>query len=223
MKIRLPNSSQRTVLVGRTGTGKTVAGLWHLSNYDFLPGRPWVAIDFKIDEHINSIERANHVDLDYRFHKKDAGLFVVHPNYSEKGNTELDKFLLRIWERENIGVFCDEGFMLGSSDAVTMCLTQGRSKRIPMILCTQRPVWISRFAFSEADFIQCFDLNDKNDKRRIEEFVPLDFDEEKPLAEHQSFYYDVAKKHLVRFNPVPGMDATRQLLEEKLPRRRFRL
>ena len=223
MKVRLPNSSQRTVLVGRTGTGKTVAGLWHLSNYDFPVGRPWVAIDFKIDEHINSIERASHVDLSYRFHKKDAGLFVVHPNYSEKGNADLEKFLLHIWERENVGVLCDEAYMLGSSDAVTLCLTQGRSKRVPMILCTQRPVWISRFAFSEADFIQCFDLNDRNDKRRIEEFVPIDFDEEVPLADHQSFYYDVSKKHLVRFNPVPDMDATRKVLEEKLPRRRFRL
>src|SRR5258708_4807089 len=162
-QVTLPNNRERTVCVGRTGTGKTVAGLWHLSNYDL--NRPWMIFNFKGDEHIESIERARYVDVGFVPSKKDRRIFIVTPSPydlqgSAKERSKVDQHLLALWERQNVGIFIDEAFVVGNSPALVLCLTQGRSKRIPMILCTQRPVWVTRFAFSEASYIQVFDLND---------------------------------------------------------------
>lgn len=225
--VRLPNNKQRTVLVGRTGTGKTVAGLWHLSNYD-LANEPWIIFNFKGDEHIESIKEAQDIGFDYLPKKDDAGIFVITPSpYDLEGTMKersaVDKYLLKLWERENIGLFVDEAFVMGNSPALVLCLTQGRSKRIPVILCTQRPVWITRFAFSEASFIQVFDLNDDRDIQTVESFVPVDWDEERPLAPHQSYYYEIDNNFLIRMNPVPDMPALRKVFAEKLHKKRIRI
>ena len=46
---RLPGGADRTVVIGPTGSGKTVAGAWLLSRQRF-DRRPWVALDFKNEE-----------------------------------------------------------------------------------------------------------------------------------------------------------------------------
>ncbi len=225
---RLPDNTNRTVVIGRTGTGKTVCGLWHLSNYD-LSSMPWIVCNLKGDEHIESIDRATFLDdLSYIPEKKDRGIFVVSPTpYDLEGTvkerSKFDQFLLKLWARGNVGIFIDEAYPIGNSKALVLCLTQGRSLRIPMIICTQRPVWITRFAFSEASFIQVFDLNIQDDIDTVESFVPIDWDEEKSLDPHQSFYYEVATNALFRFNPCPDMDEVRAILDEKLPRRTVRI
>lgn len=222
--IGLPGDSNRIVLIGQTGTGKTVAGLWHLSNQDLE--KPWVILNFKNDEHIEAIPYIQWVGWDFVPGKKDKGLFVINvlpsdvkrPKPGARSNLEV--YLWRIWARENCGVFTDECFMVGpNNDAFDACLTQGRSKRIPMINCTQRPSWISRYCFSEASYIQCFDLIDDRDIITVEGFLPIVWDEEKPLAPHQSFYFDIARRKLVRFNPCPDMKAINQVFEMKLSRK----
>ena len=225
---RGPDATNRIVVIGRTGTGKTVCGLWHLSNYD-LSAMPWIVCNLKGDEHIESLGRATFVDgLEYVPSVKDRGLFVVSPTpYDLEGTAKdksaFDRFLLKLWARGNVGIFIDEAYPIGNSKALVLCLTQGRSLRIPMIICTQRPVWITRFAFSEASFIQVFDLNIQDDIDTVESFVPLEWDKEKSLAPHQSFYYEVSTAKLYRFNPCPDMDAVRATFEEKLPRRTVRI
>lgn len=224
---RLPTKTDRIVEIGRTGTGKTVCGLWHLSNFD-LDSMPWIIFNFKRDEHIESIDKALPVDFSFFPGKKEAGLFVINPTpYDLAGNSKersaFDKYLLKLWERERVGIFIDEMYMVGDSDPLILCLTQGRSKRIPMILCTQRPVMVTRFAFSEASFIQTFDLNDSRDINTVEEFVPIDWDEEKPLEKHESFYYEVARNKVFRMLPVPNMNRIREILDDKLPLRRVRI
>jgi hypothetical protein len=218
--IKLPGKNNRIVLVGRTGTGKTVAGLWHLSNQNLE--RPWVILNFKNDEHIDSIENTQDVGFDWKPGKKDRGLYIVRPLPSDmKGDpSPLETFLWKIWNAEKCGVFCDETFMVGNTnDAFNSCLTQGRSKQIPMIMCTQRPVWISRFCFSEASYIQVFDLNDSRDIDTVEGFVPIVWEQEKPLGPHQSWYYEIDRNYLVRLNPVPDMDAIRAVFQKKLHRK----
>jgi hypothetical protein len=219
-QIKLPGKNDRIVMIGRTGTGKTVAGLWHLSNQDL--NRPWVILNFKNDEHIDSIPNTTDIDYDFIPGKNDRGLFILRPLPSHMKRprpgvlSPLESYFEKIWSREEIGVFVDESFMLGDNDMVDACLTQGRSKEIPMILCTQRPAWVTRFAFTEASFIQCFDLTDSDDIRRVESFVPLDWDDEPALKKHQSYYYHVDTKYLVRLNPVPPMKDTLKVFDEKL-------
>lgn len=222
----LPNNTNRTVVVGRTGTGKTVCGLWHLSNYNL--DKPWVIFNLKGDEHIEAIEKASFVDIGYVPSKKDRGLFVVTPDPwdlegSAKEKSRVDQLLIKLWQRGDVGIFVDEMVPLGNSKAITLCCTQGRAKHIPMIMCSQRPVGINRYAFSEATYVQVFDLNIQDDIDTVESYVPLDWDDEKELGPHQSWYYEVETNNIFRFNPVPNMEAIHAVFNQKLHRKLVRI
>lgn len=207
---RLPGPKDRLSIIGTTGSGKTVAALWHLSRTN-LETMPWVTVDFKGDENIGAIEGAEHVELDHRLTSKSKGLYVVHPLPQDK--EALEQLMWRLWERGNVGLYLDEAYM-ADNEAFQAILTQGRSKRIPVIALTQRPVWCSRFLFSEASFIQVFRLNDKRDKKTVESFVPVDLDA--PMEEFSSQYFDVGKNRTWQFQPVPGIPKILEAIDAKL-------
>lgn len=216
--VRLPTNRQRLALVGRTGSGKTLAALWHLSKRN-LEKRPWVVYDYKADEHINGIARAKHITTDFVPKPKDTGVFIVHP-LPKRDDAAVERQMWRLWERGGIGVYVDEGYMI-DNDAFNAILTQGRSREIPAIVLSQRPVWMPRFVFSEADFYQVFDLNDRRDQQTVEAFAPVNF--EKPLPPYHSFYFDVGKKQLVKFKPVPPEDVILGDIDIKLKPKRVML
>jgi hypothetical protein len=227
MPIGRPNLSERVTCIGRTGTGKTVGGLWHLANYP-LDKFPFVLIDFKNEEHFDSLPNVQEVGFDFVPGRKDDGLFRLRCTPYDvmgtiKEKSRLDGFLVHIWEHEDCGLFVDEAYIIGNSTALNLCYTQGRSKQIPMITCTQRPSNCSRYAFSEASFIQCFDLNDQRDIDTVEEFMPIDWDDEPPLLKHQSYYYEIAENDMVRLNPVPPVKDLREIFDAKLRGKRVRL
>jgi len=214
--VRLPNNRQRITIVGRTGSGKTVAAVWHLSLRD-IDKRPWVIIDYKCDELINSIEKAQHVDVGFVPGKKDTGIFIAHP-VPEQDDDKVNEWLWKLWARENVGVYADEGYMVAGCPAYNTLLTQGRSKNIPMITLSQRPVWISRFCFSEADFFQVFDLIDRRDQKTVESFIPVSL--EHSLPDFHSYYFDVGKKKLTVFKPVPSGESILKTIDSKLTKSR---
>lgn len=202
--IRLPGPTDRLAIVGRTGSGKTQAALWHLSHADF-DTRPWIIVDYKNDDLINSIDRAELIDYDTDLDK--PGIFILKVLPGEKD--EISDWFRRVWEQEDIGVYVDEGYMIDPRDKwFDACLTQGRSKHIPMIVLSQRPVWLSRFVFSEASFFQVFDLTHAKDMDKVREYIRDDdrLQLEKPLAPFHSYYYDVGKRRLETFGPVPEAD-----------------
>jgi hypothetical protein len=207
---RLPDDKQRLAIVGRTGTGKTVAALWHLSKRNLE--RPWVIYDFKGDEHIAKIENARSVGLDWVPRRTDRGIFVVRPSPAD--TEAVDEQMWNLWERERCGVFVDEGY-LANNEALQAILTQGRSKRIPAIICTQRPAWVSRFVFSESDYYQVFALNDVRDRKTIAAFAPIDPDG-KRLPDFYSYYYDVGRDKLHTFKPVPKVEEIIAAIDAKL-------
>lgn len=217
---RLPQSDDRIAILGKTGSGKTVAGLWHLSKQD-IDNRPWVVIDFKGDKNIQNIDRAQDIEYSADLNKLKPGIYILRSMPDDK--VELNDWFLRVWERENMGVMVDEGFMLESrgdlAKGFNMCLIQGRSKHITMIILSQRPVWMSRYVLSEASFIQMFSLNDSDDTKGVKRFVS-DRDDlsvlNKPQRYH-SYYYDVAEDDLIVLSPVPPADDILDAIDEKLP------
>lgn len=211
MSFRLPNSKQRIALLGCTGSGKTLGGLFHLSNANF-DTMPWTIIDFKKDEHIEAIPRAQYVSI------SDApsrpGIYVLQPAPKEN----ISDYLTRVWRKGRHGVFVDEGFVMShvpeNEEMFETLMTQGRSLRIPMILLSQRPAWVSRFMFSEADFIQAWRLNDKRDIKTVESFLPSGA--YKRLPDFHSLYYDVGKNKLTYLAPVPDEETTLAKIEQRL-------
>jgi hypothetical protein len=195
-KIRLPGPRDRITIIGPTGSGKTHAALWHLSNASF-DRRPFVVIDPKREELVSQIDGAEYIDVgevpNY------PGIYVVNPIPSDA--PMLDKMLMDIWNHENIGIWIDEGLMFGTGDGIDACFTQGRSKQIPMIMLMQRPIWVSRFAVSEATFIQYFGLEDKRDQQTVRGFTKIPVADE--LPRFYSYYYDVPRKKNYLFKPMP--------------------
>lgn len=213
-RIRLPGPTHRVAIVGRTGSGKTVAAVWHLSNADF-DERPWILLDYKNDELINGIERAEVVSYDELPDLPGVYILKVMPGDEE----HIEEWFRKVWERENLGILIDEGYMIDPrSQWFNACLTQGRSKRIEMIILSQRPVWLSRFVFSEADFFQIFDLTHVKDMDKVREYIRDDerLQLEQPLAPYHSYYYDVGRRQLETFGPVPNADELLLKIDERL-------
>lgn len=211
---RLPSSSDRIVIVGRTGSGKSQAALWHLSMQSF-DAMPWVILDYKDDEMINSIEKATLISYSDVPTKPGIYILKIMPGEDE----ELDAWLWKVWAKGGIGILVDEGTMIKrESKAFNACLTQGRSKRIPMIVLTQRPVNLSGYVFSESGFWQVFDLTKKADRKTVEEntIIPWDY----KLEDYHSYYYDVGKKKLVEFGPVPKADTILSNIDKRHPQKR---
>lgn len=202
MAYRLPNDTQHIALIGRNGSGKTQAALWHLSRrrFDLMPV---TIVDFKRDEHIAGIEA---YEIPVGEAPTEPGIFVVRPDTSPESMALLAQTLDKIYHLENQGIWFDEAFMLGShKDVETVferLLMQGRSKRIPMIILVQRPVWVSRFVFSESSFFQLFHLQDKRDVATVAAVVP-----ERAfirLPDFHSAYYDVGRDQVDFLAPVPS-------------------
>lgn len=201
--MNLPSDEHRVTIVGRTGSGKTQAAVWQLSLRSF-DAMPWIIYDFKRDKLINQIAGAKELALDQM--PDEPGIYIVHPLPDQ--TLEVQQQLWKIWAKENVGVYVDEGYMMSTASATNPAfralLTQGRSKNIPIIILSQRPVWLDRFVFSESDFYQVFHLNDERDKKTIASFVPADL--YKKLPKFHSYYYDVGEDKLTVVKPVPSSD-----------------
>jgi len=220
MDIRLPNASDRTSVIGRTGSGKTQFGMWLLSTQSF-DTMPWVIIDYKGDELIGKI--AGIKPITYKSVPEKPGLYLLKVLPDEE--SELSDFFRKVWERGGIGIYIDEGYMIGQRDKwFNSCLTQGRSKRIPMIILSQRPLWLSRFVFSESSYFFVFDLTDNDDIKRVRSFVRTRSGEDigDQMPPYHSRYYDVSRRYMAKLGPVPSGEKILALIERKIPKEKTR-
>lgn len=216
-KIRLPGPSDRITLIGHTGSGKSQAALWHLSNANF-DVQPWIIVDPKEEEKINSIEGAEYID--FGTIPKHPGIYIL-PTTRYDINS-LDEYLARCLERKKIGVYIDEASECGFGPGFETFLTRGRSRKCPAIVLCQRPVNVSRYSFSEAQFFQCFPLTDNRDYKTLRGFAKVPDMEDYPLPEFSSYYYDVRWKRTYRFDPVPQIDVILERIESRLDTRQQR-
>lgn len=210
---RFPGGDARTTIIGRTGSGKSTCGLWMLSRQRF-DRRPWIAIDFKREEIFDKIgfPPIRQMSLGDAIPKK-PGLYLVSPVPGQ--DDWLEHFLWRVWQRENVGLYVDEAALMPEGDAFPAILQQGRSKRIPVIACSQRPVGVARGLFSEASFICVYTVVDKRDYKIIEGFAPVDL--ARDLPQHHWYWYDVARHTQLAMSPVPPPPEIADTLNARLP------
>jgi hypothetical protein len=212
---RLPGADNKTIVIGANGSGKTIFGAWLLSKQRF-DKRPWVILDFKNEELWDQVgyPPIKRLRLGEMPAKKQLGLFImtVLPGQEDL----LEEWLWKVFRREDIGLFCDEVTLIQNSKAFLAILRMGRSKRIPLIACTQRPVKVERELFTESQFKVIFRLDDARDYKTVEEFTG-DADLSKPLPEHWCYWYDSPKRSLHVLKPCPPPDTVAKSLRRAAP------
>lgn len=192
-------------------------GAWLMSHQRF-DKRPWIILDYK-KEILWDDMGLDHVIQDLPLgklpRKKDRGLYLVSIRPGQED--EVEEWLWKIWERGDIGLFADEATLLPHKEAFKALLRQGRSKRIPMIMCTQRPVDIEREVFTEASFISLFRLQDERDYKTVEFFTGMKRLRDNQLPAHWSRWYMADKNQYLTLKPCPPPQRIVDRLRDNVP------
>jgi hypothetical protein len=219
----LPDDSQHITLIGKNGSGKTRAAVWHLAQKD-LANSQWIVINHKREELINRVPGAVFLQMNEFPKVGEPGIYIYQPR-AEIDDDIVTAILWQVYDRERIGVYIDECTMINPRNpALNSLYTQGRSKRTPVITLSQRPSRISRYAVSEATFHQVFQLTDRRDRQTIQEYIPANLDEfmlpqngnPRILRPYHSIYFNTYDDEPVIMAPVPDDDTILALIEEKL-------
>jgi hypothetical protein len=225
----LPTLKQRVAVIGKTGSGKSVFGLWLLSRAAF-DLQPFVIVDYKHEDIVKQIDYARVIGFNET--PKHPGIYILRPG---KPTAETDKavedFIWNLWERGGTGLFFDETAELPKhygKGAVHAVLTQGRSKRIPVIACTQRPSGVAPAIFTEADFFACFHLQKPEDVANFARYTPWHPKQiiENRLPPHWCRWYDSPRDVALTLRPCPSEEIILDTFHKRLgemnrPRRRF--
>lgn len=152
---------EHVAIIGTTGTGKT-----YLTS-KLLEWRQYIAVlrtkpdDIKF-KGFHKVADAKALATPNRYPK-----LLISPDFRRQRIVAADLFDT-VWNMGNWTIVIDELFYvhdtLGMKDWVNMLLTQGRSKRISVVVGMQRPVSITRFALSESTHIMSFRLEKRDAK-----------------------------------------------------------
>lgn len=212
MDVRGPTAQQRTLIIGRTGSGKSQFGIALLStrNWDEMP---WIFIDYKGEDlwedireacpNIKSIKPSDNVPTK-------PGLYHMRP-LPKVDDMAVEAFLWKVHKKGHVGLFVDEGYALPQKDAFDVLLTQGRTLYIPIICLYQRPVWMSRFAVAQADFVAVFAQMDERDLKTSAQFVKAAKGPNNEiisvftdLPPYYCLWYDVGRSQSTVLRPAPS-------------------
>lgn len=214
----IPGAEDRTIILGTTGDGKTVMGAWLLGKQRFEK-RSWVCIDYKNEVLWDDVGSPPMRGLRLGDMPGKRGLYRMHVNPGQEDL--MESWLWKIWRRGNVGLFCDEASLLPKQDAVKAILRQGRSKLIPVIACSQRPVDCDREFFSEAQYRVLFGIGDMHRDYPVIRGLFGNADVRKPLPRFWSYWYDLKRRQLHTLRPVPSPDNVVASLKKVAPRSLF--
>lgn len=221
--MRLPTDQDRTVILGRTGAGKSVGAMWLFSMANFTE-MPWVIIDYKGEDLIQKLLKQNKTIKKIDCHDKPPtkpGIYWMQP-LPKDDDDAVEEWLKKVWAQNNVGLFIDEGYAIPQKSAFDRILTQGRSLHIPVIVLYQRPVYMSRFAVAQSNFNMVFDQSDKRDLITTGQFVkePVLHGKSLPIKTKLPKYYfiwhDVGEDTSVICSPVPNGKTILKTFKERL-------
>jgi len=212
---RRPTDAHHSFVLGQNGSGKTAGAMYQFA-WRSWHRMPWLVFNYKEDDYLDSIPGARELGMHAPI-PKEPGIYILRP---PPVAGSIDEVLVRANERRNVGMFIDEGINVGEhSKALRLVLTQGRSRRTPVIFLTQRPVFIGKFPLTEAKFLQTYFLQAKVDRATISEYMPVSVNDLESLTDHHSFYYDVEKRRLAKLGPVPFGDEVLDIFDARRARR----
>lgn len=135
-------------------------------------------------------------------HEQNRGTsWRLWPSYESSGVVFRQAFD-RVWRDGNWCLYVDEAYHVqhkGLENQLVKLLTQGRSKRITMVCGVQRPAWVSRFVFSEAVHLFCFQCGDRRDLKALRDGVGDAFaDAAADLKRFEFVYFNKVTRRMVR-------------------------
>ncbi len=158
----LPESwvqGEHIAVIGDTGTGKT----YLISR--IVPLREWVIILRTKPDDITfpGFRKAKTAKaMEHLYTQK----ILLDPAY-ERQAVEASDMLERVWQQGGWTVVIDElwyASRMGLGPSIERLLTQGRSKKISVVIGMQRPVEVTRFAISQATHLFSFRLEGRDIK-----------------------------------------------------------
>jgi hypothetical protein len=206
-------------MAGRTGSGKTTVACWLLSR----SSQHWVIFNPK---HTAGYKTLPDSIVVKRFEPrplltllKRHKFVILNLSHDEATPEYMDAILEWLHRSiKNVGVCIDELYTFHSAggragDGLLGWLTRGRELHQSFLGLTQRPAWISRFCFSESDFIGCMDLILEEDRKKMRDMTGQDAFLAR-VTNYRWLWYTVAEDLLRLYGPVPtGLNADSHIPE----------
>jgi hypothetical protein len=221
-----PEIDERVAIMGHTGSGKTIGGMFLLSEAPFHK-QPYVIFDLKEEAMFRKIPKLRVLDNHSLQMPDEVGLWTVRVLPTRANYPTINGFLQKIWECGEIGIFVDEGHEMPDSDELRRIFITGRSRRNPVIACSQRPCMVPRHMITEADYHMTYNLHDKDDRDRVRSFTPDPkivpvWDQSKKLPRFHWRWYDSKRDVSFVGKPVPHPDKILSRINSRLePYKKF--
>ena len=199
----LPKLGERCLIAGQTGSGKTSFAIWMLSKLRY----PIVLYDTKGEPKFETIAKPRENFNDVKRDLQKTGRAVFRPSIEAISDPlELDKLLTKHYqELDGVGAYIDEVYQWHNNGragpGLMALLTRGRSRGITTILSTQRPLWLSRFALTEAQKFYIFRLVDKADRNRLTDIIPT-FSALKQPPKYWHWFYNQSEDGIMLIQPT---------------------
>lgn len=198
-------AGHRLAVFGRAGSGKSYLTKWAVLRSQ---KQRWIVLDTKHDplfEDWHPHDGLMTMDALARAWR-DSARVVVRPKPFQSTPAILDAYLSDLHDAfENFGTLIDETYQVAfgarAGAGLTGLVTRGRARKQTVIMGSQRPAWVPRFVFSEANGYVVMNLNLKQDRDRCYEMTGRRRVLERVEPRHW-LYYDVNADALTPFAPV---------------------
>jgi len=204
----LPEPGERAFIAGQTGSGKTAFAVWLLERIETSPAFIYdTKEETKFDTLPNSKIVSTIEEADEAYSDPTLDYIIFRPPINVTSDPRaLDDLLYHHWQywRRSVA-YIDETYMFHTNGragpGLLALMTRGRSREITVIMCTQRPAWISQFMVSEAQKFYIFFLNIANDKKRIAEIMPT-FDKLPNPPKHGFYFFKAGESVATKYGAV---------------------
>lgn len=181
------HSDERTFITGQTGSGKTFLARELLRNVTRL-----IVIDTK-GELTNWNTENYDVWVEDAIKRGERVRARVIPPIADDLEEYYEDIFKLAYSAGGIVVYVDEVYAVippGSKPGkwFTALYTQGRTREVGVVACSQRPTWIPIFCMSEAQHYFVFRLNFPDDRDRIAKTAGMT-ELTRPIYDPHGFYY----------------------------------
>ncbi len=198
---------KRAIISGRTGSGKSTLACWFLSRSNFR----WIIVNPKWTSAYKNLSGSTILknlsikEIDKKI--KQYQYLILNIGGIEAQPEILDEFIGILHEGyRDIGLCIDELYAVHhngrAGEGLINFLTRGREFRQSFLGLTQRPAWLTKFLYSECDYLGIMALNLLDDRKRLYEQIGRDTIL-KSLPPQKWYWYDVNKDNLRLFSPIP--------------------